>query len=230
MVASELLLLYRISAMHPELLNNSTFLKYYNRWLEKPDSMVFASVAEFLIKYNHFGEAIKVCREGLKHMPNSVAGHMALAKVFIKRGDMEEADEELRHVLSIVPSHTKALRLRSEIQIVGNSSSRIDLEAVMGEVEEVEPLPPPPISPGTPIKADAEEEEEEEITSEYPAEEPTQIDEGNVPAWQTVTMAKIYSSQGHHDKAKEIYQAILARDPSNRAAQEGLSSLGGTSS
>jgi tetratricopeptide (TPR) repeat protein len=186
--------------MHPELLNNSTFLKYYNRWLEKPDSMVFASVAEFLIKYNHFDEAIKVCREGLKHMPNSVSGHMALAKVFIKRGDMEEADEELRHVLRVVPSHTKALRLRSEIQIVGDVGGKVELE------------------------------EEEEITSEYPTQEPAEVTKEDAPEWQTVTMAKIYSSQGHHEKAKQIYRAILARDPSNEAAREGLGSLGGTGS
>lgn len=208
--------------MHPELLDNSLFVRYYNQWLEKPDSIVFASVAEYLIKYDHLEEAIKVCREGLKRMPNSVVGRMTLAKAYIKCGETEEADEELRHVLRIIPSHTKALRLRSEIQLAGSTGAKVDFSSMVEEAKEVT----------------SGEEAEEEITGELPppersepilkeVAEPSPSGTQDTPAWQTVTMAKIYSSQGHHDKAKEIYQAILARDPSNQAARDGLSSLGG---
>ncbi|NLD28578.1 MAG: tetratricopeptide repeat protein [Myxococcales bacterium] len=35
-------------------------------------------------------------------------------------------------------------------------------------------------------------------------------------------MANIYSAQGHRDRAREIYEAILKRDPHNDAARRGL--------
>lgn len=43
--------------------------------------------------------------------------------------------------------------------------------------------------------------------------------------WQTLTMAKIYESQGHTDAAKEIYEAILETDPGNVTAKSALEGL-----
>lgn len=162
--------------MRAELLNNSLFLRYYNQWCKQPSSMVFASLAEFFLIYDMIEESIKVCREGLKHNPNSVSGKLVLAKAYMRQGNLDDADEELRKILSVLPSHTKAQELRMEIDMLRQGEKLV-----------------------------------------Y----------GDLPAWQTVTMAKIYSSQGHDDKAREIYEAILSRDPTNDAARIGLGSLGG---
>ena len=110
--------------MRAELLNNSLFLRYYNQWCKSPDSMVFASLAEFFLLYDMIEEAIKVCREGLKHNPDSVAGRLALAKAYMRREELDKADEELRYVLHIVPGHSKAQELGVEIDMVRQGEIR----------------------------------------------------------------------------------------------------------
>jgi hypothetical protein len=37
-------------------------------------------------------------------------------------------------------------------------------------------------------------------------------------SWNTITMARIFVSQGHYDKAATIYDSILTRDPGNHSA------------
>ena len=57
-------------------------------------------------------------------------------------------------------------------------------------------------------------------------EKPPEVGTPPMPAeWQTVTMAKIYAGQGHMEKAREIYQAILEREPNNEDARQGLTSM-----
>ncbi len=195
--------------MHPELLNNSLFLRYYNQWLKKPDSVVFASVADFFLMYGKVDEAMQVCREGLKHSPDCVSGRLVLTKVCLMQGNLDEADEELRRVLDIVPSHTKALELRTEIELAKRGEAR---PPVISTIDDEAPT----------LTASPEEQQmmAEQMTTDGEAFD-------SLPAWQTITMAKIYSSQGHQEKAREIYRAILSRDPTNEAAQSGLNALGG---
>jgi tetratricopeptide (TPR) repeat protein len=173
--------------MHRELLNNSLFLRYYNQWLKKPDSIVFASVADYLLIYDMVDEAIKVCREGLKHSPDAITGRLVLAKALIKAGNLDQAEDETDYVIDRVPNNTKALELKQQIESLRRGK-----------------MPSEPV---------------EEIINEPDVA-------ADEPAWQTVTMARIYHSQGHEQKAREIYHAILERDPSNEAARDGLDSLG----
>lgn len=191
--------------MHPELLNNSLFLRYYNQWLKAPNSVVFASVADFFLMYGKIDEAMQVCREGLKHSPDCVSGRLVLTKTHLMRGNLDEADEELRRVLDIVPSHTKALELRTEIELAKRGEARTPV--MKSTIDEMSAL------------ATAMSQDQQTTTDDDTAE--------LLPTWQTITMAKIYSSQGHQDKAREIYRAILSRDPTNEAAQSGLDALGG---
>ena len=145
--------------MHPELLNNSIFLRYYNQWQEDPTSIVFAPIAEYLQIYGMLDEAIKVCLEGLKNHPDLVSGRLALAKAYVRKMDFEKAREELRRVLILMPDQEKALELMAQVD------------------KELSPTP----------------------KTKQPI------------GWETVTMAKIYASQGHLHKAREVYQAILQR-------------------
>jgi len=45
------------------------------------------------------------------------------------------------------------------------------------------------------------------------------------PEIATITIAELYTKQGHYDKAVETCEAILARDPDNKTAAERLSKL-----
>jgi tetratricopeptide (TPR) repeat protein len=177
--------------MHPDLLNNSLFLRYYNQWQKNPDSIVFASIADYLLTYGLIDDAHKVCEEGLKRHPQFTVGRFVMAKIHLKRGNYEEAEEQLRGVLQMNPKNEQAHKLLSKIdEMRSGQSQEIHME-----------IPAQGASPG------------ETSSAAMPSE------------WQTITMANIYSAQGHPEKAREIYQSILDRDPQNETALAGLASI-----
>lgn len=103
--------------MHPELLNNSLFVRYYNQWLEDPTSIVFASLAEFFLGVEKTDEAVRLCLEGLHHHPEFVSGRLVLAKAFLQKGEYQRAKSELRRVLEKVPNQEKAKELLNLIGV-----------------------------------------------------------------------------------------------------------------
>ncbi|MBI4127044.1 MAG: tetratricopeptide repeat protein [Deltaproteobacteria bacterium] len=169
--------------MHPDLLNNSLFLRYYRQWQDDPTSVVFASIAGFLLRYGMLDEALKVCREGLKHHPQLISGHLVLAKIHLTRGNFEEAEETVHKILEHHPRHGAALQSLRQIR-------------------------------------EARQQEEMRLIQSQEGEEI------RLPQhWQTVTMARIFMAQGHTDKARQIYEAILRGEPHNEAAAKGLAEL-----
>ncbi len=101
--------------MHPELLNNSLFLKYYKQWQEDPSSIVFAPIAEYFLMYGMIDSALKTCREGLKTHPDLVSGRIVMAKIYLSRDNWEEASGELQKALSIAPQNRSAKDMLEEI-------------------------------------------------------------------------------------------------------------------
>lgn len=160
--------------MHPELLKNSIFLRYYQQWQQDPISIVFVPIAEYFLSYGLTGEAARVLQAGLIHHPDLISGRLCLAKVYLRTKELPRAQAELDRVLAIVPNQEKAMELMRGIK----------KESAPSELE--------PILP-----------------------------------WQTVTMAKIYAAQGHREQARQVYQVILAKDPQNQEAIQGLQQLEG---
>lgn len=184
--------------MHPELFNNSLFSGYCKRWRENPDSIVFVPIVEFLLSYGMIDDAFKVCRDGLKRHPGLISGRIAMAKIHKRRGNWEEAEEELKHVLSAAPGNRQAEELLKEVAALGKSDGNPPVMRIAPEVS----------SAATP------EFQVEDMKYRLPV------------SWNTVTMAGIYASQGHVDQAREIYKSILKSDPANDAALAGLEGLG----
>ncbi|MFA4973068.1 MAG: tetratricopeptide repeat protein [bacterium] len=101
--------------MHPELLNNSTFLRYYKQWQDDPDSIVFAPIAEYFLMYGMIDAAFSVCREGVKRHPGFISGRLVMARVHLRRGNWEEAEGELMQALSIRADNAQAKGMMEEI-------------------------------------------------------------------------------------------------------------------
>jgi predicted Zn-dependent protease len=74
--------------------------------------------------------------------------------------------------------------------------------------------PPPFQTPSEPPPA-ALPEEKKPVEEEKPPK----------PVIQTDTMAEIYLKQGHPERALEVYQDILAKDPQNTAVKEKYEAL-----
>lgn len=179
--------------MHPELLNNSIFLRYYKKWQEDPTSIVFAPVAEYFMRYGMLEDAEKILAAGLNHHPRLVSAHVVFAKLMICKGEIEKAEHAVNIVLEIVPASEQARQLRMAI----DATRKEQIASAPGVSLESMSL-------------------HKESTTEG---------SGRIPSWETVTMANIYSAQGHFSKAKKIYKAILDREPENEAAKRGLEYL-----
>lgn len=182
--------------MHPELLNNSLFLKYYKQWQEDPSTIVFVPIAEYLLLYGLVGEAYEICCKGVKLHPAYVSGHIIMAKIEMKRGRWDEADKALRQALEIVPSNSVAEGLMKRLEVL---RAGVEYE-------------------GSKMGEDAAGSAGNAGVSGWAPHE-------GFDSWNTVTMARIYTAQGHYDRARRIYRTILSEDPDNETVRKELDSL-----
>lgn len=182
--------------MRPELIENPVFLRYYEKWQKDPTSVVFAAISEIFRTHGMIDQAIEIALAGLKHHPNLVSGRLALARAYLARGEAETARKEALLVLNDVPDNEDA-------KAIAQFPDNFILPTTVVEGEEItEETALPPI--------------EDEIDG-TPA--------SNNKAWHTITMARIFKSQGYLAKAKEIYEAILKRDPDHEEAKNAVAKL-----
>lgn len=196
--------------MKPELTENTTFQRYYEKWQKDPTSVVFAAISEIFRNNNMVDDAIKIAKEGLKYHPNLVSGRLALAKAYLAVGDKILATEQAKLVLQSVPENLEAKKICEET---------LKHETISQMIEEYS-NPDEEITEDMPIELanDNEEDEAEEMVAD------SGVASAN-PAWHTLTMARILKSQGHIDQARYVYQRILEREPDNSAVKEELESL-----
>lgn len=222
--------------MHPELLNNTHFLRYYRQWQDDPNSIVFAPIAEYLLSYGLIDQAFRVCREGLKRHSSLISGRLVMAKIHFKRGNFEEARDELQKILQIVPDNQNAndmmkmveKELNVVIPIVDlRREKMVEREEVVQENSKVDQyLPLDELSIRGQMFAAVERADDHPFPSrERGEDEPSEESTSFYPSWQTITMAQIYAAQGYVNRAKGIYKAILSRDPANEAARKGLKEI-----
>lgn len=122
--------------MHPDLLNNSLFLRYYRQWQQEPDSIVFAAIADYLLRYQLIDDAFRVCSEGLKRHPALVSGRMVMAKIALAKGNLDQAEEEIRAILKERPTNGAALGILAQIALARAPQNVVmDPPPVKAEVE-----------------------------------------------------------------------------------------------
>lgn len=97
--------------MHPELLSNTIFLRYYDLWQKDPTSVVFSAIAEYFIAYRMLDEAIAICHEGLRANPGLVMGRLSLSKAYYKKKEYAKAQNILQNLLQEYPEQEKVQEL-----------------------------------------------------------------------------------------------------------------------
>jgi tetratricopeptide (TPR) repeat protein len=80
-----------------------------------PASIAFAALAEEYRRAGRFDEAIDTCTTGLVRHPSYLSAHVTLGRALIDVGRLEEAREELQHVLRLAPENLAAIRGLAEI-------------------------------------------------------------------------------------------------------------------
>ncbi|PIR18286.1 MAG: hypothetical protein COV46_00690 [Deltaproteobacteria bacterium CG11_big_fil_rev_8_21_14_0_20_49_13] len=203
--------------MRPELIEDQTFLRYYEKWQKDPTSVVFAAISEIFRSYGMISEAITVAKEGLKHHPDLISGQLALAKAYMASGEAVLAKRYAALVLEKMPTNLEAKKILSsgvttQVMIVPDRTAEeieeeitedMPLSAVAGNTEP---------KPASHSKADLNKEH-------GPTDDSLVF---NTDVWHTVTMADILKSQGHFQRARMIYKKVLEREPDNNEALSGL--------
>ena len=80
-----------------------------------PASIAFAALAEEYRRAGRFDEAIDTCTTGLVRHPSYLSAHVTLGRALIEVGRLEDAREELEHVLRLAPENLAAIRGLAEI-------------------------------------------------------------------------------------------------------------------
>ena len=91
-------------------------LEDLRRRVEKdPSSIAFAQLAEEYRRGGQLAEAVDVCRAGLGIHPGYLSARVTLGRALIELNHLDEAQQELEHVLHSAPENLAAIRGLAEI-------------------------------------------------------------------------------------------------------------------
>lgn len=105
---------------------------------DNPNSIFFARLADSYMQTGRLDEAIELCERGVRIHPNYVTGHYILGKCFVRKKLFDQAEKELKRVLSKDPKYISAHREYGELmaQIGWNSNC----EMTFNEILQIDPL------------------------------------------------------------------------------------------
>ncbi len=185
--------------------------------LEKdPASPAFFPLAHLLLAKERDARAEGLLRQGLETFPAYAAARVLLGKILHSKGLFEDAVIVLEAAAGLSPWNIEAQRLLADSYL--NSGDEAGAQRARAIVGMFDPLSeegraafgvaPAPAAPAA--KADRGKEE-------TPA--------GEAEAVPTLSLAELYTSQGHLDKAAGVYRRLLEEDPGNDDLGEKLSAV-----
>ncbi len=213
--------------MNTEHFQDPLFAQCYQRWQAQPESAAFVGVADILRVRGAYQEAVTVCREGLRHNPQLVTGRLVLAKCLEALDRRTDAHALVLSILADVPAQSEAKTMAERLN--PNPVAKLAPEVVPSKSA------PAPMIAAAPSPVPAEKPLRR-MPAPEPAPEPEPMDmhgdasdaeasEDHPMFLTTVTMARLYASQGHRREAARVCRAILQRNPDNAEAQAELEKL-----
>ena len=185
--------------------------RYQGILARESSSLVFAALAEAYRKRRMPDQAIAVCRKGLQQHPDFVSGRVALARAYVDKGETDRAAKELERVVLIAPDNLIAQRLL--LHIYEEKHDGDNLERTVHRILSLNPR-------------DEQARKSWERMRSHPAAdaqpENPRPKSGDIV---TRTLAEIYASQGHHDRAFEIFRKLSLQEPENSIVHERIADL-----
>ncbi len=209
---------------------------------------VVAPLAEAYRIERRLGEAEATARDGIRDYPDSISIRVVLARSLRDQGRDTDAREAFREVVRLDPENMEALvfvgstpdpRWENPLEPVEHATGR---EAPRPQ-EEIDAAPKAELSAESPRGAPEDDglpRSEKPAAAVEPTSEPVSLTSelahlsdlfgpsppnpadrdgaGELSGIATLTLAEIYARQGLPDKAVEVCQQILAKDPENANA------------
>jgi tetratricopeptide (TPR) repeat protein len=184
--------------------------RHEERLARAPDSLAFAQLADLYRKAGRTGEAIGLCREGLRRYPQYATARLILAKALLAEGQVDGALAELTAMLRATPKDVQCHRLAAEAH---RRAGRLDaavshLDAVVG------------LDPG--------DRESKALLSLLRADAVVSGEGGGLArvlgddTFATVAFGRLCLEQGLADEAALVLTRVVRRDPDNAEARERL--------
>jgi len=206
--------------------------------VEEPTPKSFAPLAEAYRLAGRVEEAVRTAQRGADVHPDHVGIRIVLARALADAGDRDRALSAYREVLDRDPENLEA---RSWMESVPQPETEpLDPERSESESSVPQPSEPAPTGPRPTEPEPAEPGEtvpELGVAAGTLSEELAHLADLFMPSAgppghdgpelgpesiATLTLAEIYSRQGLPEKAAEVCERILARDPGNEKARAAL--------
>jgi len=183
--------------------------------------LVFAPLADAYRKEGDLKEAFAVCKKGLERHPAYTSARVVLGRIFQEQGKSEDAVSEFKKVLEVDSENLMAHSLLGSIYL-----SRGDYQTAIEEYQKILSLNPDDDNAQSSLKQAIEkaagDSKVKEPVKSAAESEPTGKENQSTTS---ITLAELYLKQGHFDKAIEVFQELLAKDPQNLMIRQKLSDV-----
>ncbi len=205
----------------------------------------FLSRANKNLEDGLFDEAIALAEERLSRYPEDSDAHIITATCLIRMGNLTQAWETLSNLDGLIrewsqayellgniyrkkelpeeaiESYQKFLYLNPDSPMKQHISNKIDsLKHIVEEKEEA--MEKPVAAEEEPEMEAAPKEREAEVEKEGEGKGETLMQHRF--SW-TLTLAELYSQQGHHEMARDVLNRMLENDPENIEARDRLKQM-----
>jgi len=221
------------------------------RWRDDRTPQAGVRLAEALRKQ---GDRVRVedilatVETRLEAEPRDLASRVAVGGMRKALGQPADAARVLEHVVQADPTHLKANKLLVEVYLEldqrDRARDRLDLYRLLNEgdpeIESLEGLVGVPLPAAEPVAAAhaggrrlslVGGDPFSALTADLPAmaggDLLFELSPPAPPPAATVTLGALYQEQGHRQDAERVFRDVIAQEPDNRRAREGLAALAG---
>jgi tetratricopeptide (TPR) repeat protein len=225
-----------------------------NRWRDEQTPQAGVRLADALQQQGdrvRAEDVLAAVEARLEAEPRDLASRVAVGGLRLTLGQPKDAVRVLEQVVQADSTHLKANKLLVEVYLElgqrDRARDRLDLYRLLNEgdpeIESLEGLVVGVVAqpPVTPVISRSERRLSlagGDPFSSLVGELPPSTD-GDLlfelspppqqPAVATATLGALYQEQGHHDDAERVFRNVIAQEPDNLRAQEGLAALAETS-
>jgi len=175
---------------------------------DREERDAFLAQTEAYLKGSDWPAVLDLARGRLERLPGDLDARMAICRVWIQQGRMDEAREMLRELDETIAS------LSQIYACMGDACLKKGMMEETGRYYRKFLA----LNPDGPLAGDVSEKlrsiEEQRETAAAEGEEEAQIPS----AFQTATLAELYIRQGHLPMAAEVLEAILRKEPQQERA------------
>ncbi len=188
---------------------------------QNPDSLIFVPLADAYRRAGMLDEAIEVCKKGLEKHQNYTSARVVLGRIYSEKNMLDDAISEFKKVEAVDVDNIMVHSMLGNIYL----KKKRYAEAIE-QFQRVLSLNPEDLETQEKLKEALAAKQEPAKPESQPVEKPKVEEKSNQDPneelQKSLKVAEIYTKKEEFDKAIEIYNEILSKDPENISVQQKL--------